>query len=212
MKEKLLAKLVAKYPGLPKQFLGLFADKLATKVTEESQIDTTIESLDNLPVSITDLAAEYQKEGDRRVTDFQKKNPSKTEPVKPEPGKTDPPAPVDDTPEWAKNLMKEVQTLKAEKTQTSMKSKLSEMLKDSKIPAKFYEKLPLPEKEEDLAAFAESIKTDHNEYKQSLIDEGVIAGSKTPAGGIVGGPAKGIDKDIENWANKGKVAVDTTKK
>jgi hypothetical protein len=209
MKDKLLAKLVAKYPGLPKQFLGLFADKLATKVTEESQIDATIAELDNLPVSIQDLAAEYQKEGDRRVTEAAKKiAPSKTDPVKPEPGKADPPAPAD---EWAKTMMQELQTLKAEKVQTSMKSKLSELLKDSKIPAKFYERLPLPEKDEDLAAFAETIKTDYTEFKQGLVDEGVVAGSKTPVTAVTGGPVAGVDKDIENWANKGK-AADTIKK
>lgn len=213
MREKILAQLVAKFPGVSKQFLGLVADKLAVKVTEEDKIPGSITELDNLPVSITDLASEFQKEGDRRVTEAAKKTKT-PEPAKPNTG-TDKTEPAnsqanDDMPAWAKTLTEEIKSLRTEKVQSSMKTKLTEGLKDSKIPAKFYEKIPLPEKEEDLPAFIEGIKADYTEMKQELVNTG-FSQQTPPVGGIPGstGTKAIVEADIKGWASKGKDTLKT---
>jgi hypothetical protein len=69
MKEKILAELVKKFPGLSKEFLGFWAEKMAVKTTEESAIEGAIGELEKLPIPLTDLAAAFQKEGDKRATE-----------------------------------------------------------------------------------------------------------------------------------------------
>lgn len=211
MKEKISAELVKKFPGLSKKFLGLLADKLATKVTEESQIEGALAELDNSPIPITDLATEFQKEGDRRVTDaekeWKKKNPPKPEGKTEDPKSDDPPK-NDDVPEWAKALLNEVKTLKREKVQGTMKEQLKAKLKD--VPESYYAKRALPEKEEDLEAFAEEVKADYSAFEGELVEKGLMS-TKRPVDGN-GGPANtaAVDADIKEWANKGKPASTTT--
>lgn len=204
MREKIVAQLAVKYPGVPKSFLGLWADKLQTKVTEESQIEGVINELDNLPVSIPDLAKEYQKEGDRRVTEAEKKfsRPGKTEPTttttEEKEGDTS-----SGVPDWGKALLDELKSLKAEKVQTSMKQKLAERLKDEKIPEKFYSRIPLPQKEEELDDLIESIKTDYTALKQELVNDGFSQSTK-PGAGSKTAPATAVATEIKAWAEKGK--------
>lgn len=173
LKDKILAKLVALYPGLSKEVLGLIATQIATKVTEESGIDQAITDYDNA-ASIKTLAEEFQKEGDRRVStaqkEWEKKNPTK------KPGKTDKPEEnkEDETAVLLKTLLEEVKTLKADKAQSSIRDKIKEKLKDAKIPEKFYAKWALPEKEEEVDAFVESITSDYTSFKQEMINQGLM--------------------------------------
>lgn len=213
MLNQILAKLVAKYPGLSKAFLGLLAKQMATKVTEESGIDAAIAELDNAPITVQDLAAEFQREGDRRVTDakkeWEKKNPPKPlDPPKPDdPIKDDP-----EMPAWAKtliksneNLQKDITALTKDKAQSTIQTKLTEKLKDKKIPSSYYAKRALPEKEEDLDAFATEIETDYTAFKQELVNEGLVTG--TPAGGGEQSLTKSSGKEeaeIKAWAESNK--------
>jgi hypothetical protein len=204
MREKLLAKLVEKYPGLRKTFLALMADKLALKVTEESQIEAAITELDNLPIPITDLESEFRKEGDRRVTDaekeWKKKNPPKASEKTEEDTKKDPPA--DEAPAWAKSMMQEIATLKAEKARGSMQSRLKEKLKD--VPEKFYSNWSLPEKEEDFDSFTEKIQGSWNEFKDEQVQAGLLSGSK-PIGGTGGAQKQGtVSPEIKEFVEKQK--------
>jgi hypothetical protein len=202
MREKILAKLKEKFSGLSSTLLGQIADKLATTVTEESAIEGAVGELDKLPISLTDYANLLQKEGDRRVTEAEKKwketNPGQT-PPKTEPAKTNPPA--DEMPSWAKALADEVKTLRQEKAQSTFRSKVAEKLK-GKVPDKFYAKLPLPEKEEDLDQFISDIESDWTEIKQGDNNAG-LSGTPTPAGGIGAPKSTNVDKDIEAWATAG---------
>ncbi len=175
MRTQILAKLVTKYPGLSKKFLGLIADKLANKVTDDSGIEDAIADLDNAPISIQDLASEFEKEGDRRVGDakklWEKNNPpkpkSKTDTDDPDdendeeeenaPDASARPKKGDRIPKWAQGLISEVQSLRSEKQITSVKSKLKESLKD--IPPTFYEEWAIPEKEEELEGFETKVKS-----------------------------------------------------
>lgn len=210
MREKILAQLVAKYAGVSKKALGLIADKLAKKVTEESGIDQAITDFDNA-VSITEFATDLQREGDSRVTDAkkvwekEKPNPKpkdKTEETEDAPTK-------DEMPSWAKTLMEQVTTLTKEKTQGSMKSKATELLKD--VPETFWNGRALPEKDEDLQGFVDSVKTDFTAVKQTFIDQGLMSATP-PAGGAPGAAGgkvadKVLDAEIKDWADKGKAAT-----
>jgi len=200
MRDKILTNLLTKYPGVSKRFLGLWADKLSAKVTEESQIEGVINELDNLPISIPDLAAELQTEGDRRVAAATKKIQTTTSnnPKTEDETKSD-----DDTPAWAKSLMQEVQTLKQEKSQTSIQQKITEKLKD--VPAVFYKgRIPASEDQIDIAA--KEIQDDYTAYKQDQING---SGGNPPKTGIgfQGGnaTAAAVLADIEGWNPQGKV-------
>lgn len=190
MKQKILAQLVSKFPGVDKKFLGLWAEKMAAKVTEESAIDDAVAALDDLPVSITDLAIEYQKEGDRRVTtakaEWEKKKPGDpSQPTPPTPPANDPQPPAD-MPEWAKALVKSnellqqtVTTLAKDKQQTTMQSLAAQKLKD--INPAFYKGRALPEKEDELDAWVQEVADDYAAFTQDMQSKGIAV--VVPGGG-----------------------------
>jgi hypothetical protein len=196
-KEKILAELVKKYPGLSKQFLGLVAVQMATKVTEEGGIEAAVAELDNAPISIETLAAEFQKEGDRRVTEAMKPKPPKTE-EKPKP--ENPPAPAEEIPAWAKKmeetnraLAEKLAALESEKTKGTIKQKAADALKD--VPAWFWEEWALPEKEEDLESFVTKAKTKYETVTQDSNNKG-LANMITPKGGNGGGDKKASKEEV----------------
>lgn len=216
MREKILAQLIAKHAGVSKTALGLIADKLAKKVTEESGIEQAITDFDNA-VSITEYAADLQREADKRVgeakKEWDKKNPPKKDPPKTEEGE-DPPK-NDDTPAWAKSLMDEVKQLKTEKVQGGMKTKATELLKE--VPAHFWNGRALPEKEEDLQTFVDSISADYTAFTQHLVDKGLMTATPPGGGGESGGGGKdlnekAIDANIKAWADKSKPAETSSSK
>lgn len=197
MKEKILAELQKKFKGLPKAFLELFATKLAAKVTEDSQIEGAITELDNLPVSVQDLAAEYQREGDRRVTEA-RRTFDQTPPAPPAPPA---PAPDPNQPEWAKTftaqfsqLTQLVQGLVEDKSKTTLMLKAQTELKD--VPEVFWNKRMFPIKVEDLEPFIQEVKTDWSAFEQANIDKGLII--KKPENGTEteAGKNKKVDAEI----------------
>jgi hypothetical protein len=214
LRDKILAQLGAKFPGVSKKALGLIADKLAKKVTAEDGIDQAITDFDNA-VSITEFANDLQREGDTRVgeakKEWEKKNPPKpTDPPKPDQPPTDPP-PNDPNavPAWAKQLIDQVGTLTKEKTLGTIQSKAKELLKE--VPEAFWNGRALPEKEEDLQTFVETVNKDFNALKQTFVNDGLMSATP-PAGGGGTGSGDGkinekvIDADIKAWADQGKPA------
>lgn len=190
MKEKLLAQLVLKYPGVSKKFLGLLAEKQSTKVTDETQIEGVINELDNLPISVTDLAAEWQKEGDARVN-AAKQEWLKTPPKPDKPEKTDPPTPTPqpptDEPAWFKayrekqesesaEMRNKLAGIEKEKAIGSIKQQLSTKLKD--VPASIWSKRVLPETEDAIEAFVTEVKAD---YQADFVEKGLL--NMTSGGG-----------------------------
>lgn len=210
MFQKIHAKLVEKYPGLPKAFLGLIAKQLEAKVTDENAIEGAITELDQ-QFSIKTLGDEYQREGDRRVTEAQaqwnQKNPQQQQQQQqqqqgPDP-KTNPPA--DEIPAWAKPLLNTIQSLVQEKTQGTIREQAALKLKD--IPANYWAKRALPTKVEDLDAFITDVTTDWNDFKQEQINQGFMSADGKPAGGAGAGgggnvESKTADADIDAWATK----------
>jgi hypothetical protein len=215
-KDKILAQLVAKFPGVSKKFLGLWADKLATKVTEEAKIEEAISGLDNLPVSIPDLALEFQREGDARVTEAEATWKKKTPPA-PAPAKTDPPKPADpapadpepdpNVPSWAKALIdsnkaltEKLAGLEKDKTVKTIKETLATHEKLKGVPATFYEEWVMPEKVEDVDAFAEKVATKYSGFKQTSINE-EAGKQRRPVSGTGGKEAPDV-KEIDSVVDK----------
>ena len=200
MREKLLAGLKAKFQGLSNEFLGLLADKGLAKVTEESQIEGFITELENLPIPVKDFAAFLQKEGDKRVTEAKKKwdedhKPAEPKPAEPKPGEPKPEDPTVLILKKLTELEQRVSGFDAAKAKEAAQAKLAKALADKKIPARFAKGRSV-EKEEDVDALVAEIETDYSEFKQELINEGLVVSSQPKGGSPSGG--KPDDKEVES--------------
>lgn len=214
MRDKILARLKAKFPGvnLSKLRLDAIADKLAAKITDENEIDGKLDELNDY-MPLADIAKQ-----DDRIRALEAKNREKTDPKPPQDppkGNDDPPVP-NDVPEWAKPLIQgfaqlntTVSTLQKEKVQTSIADRVSKHEKLKGIPALFYSGRALPEKDEEIDAFADKIATDHTAYLQTLANEGFKKSSTSPAvGGTVATQTTEAAANIKAWADQTKPATD----
>lgn len=211
-KARLKAKTKASGVNLSQKRIDAYADRLHKKnpdVSDEAEHDKLIDSLDEM-VSFADTAKE-----DDRVRTLEQK--AKQTAPKDEPGddddddsKPDPKTKGDKTPKWAKDLMQEVQSLKAEKAQGTIKSKVAEKLKD-KVPESFYAEWALPDKEDGLDDFITKVETKWTGFKQEQVNAGLMS-DKAPAGGS-GKPAEqALDADIKGWGDKIKKQAEVKEK
>ncbi|RPE05548.1 hypothetical protein EGT74_24505 [Chitinophaga lutea] len=206
---QILAKLSVKHKGLSKHLLGLLADKLAAKVTEESEIEGAITELDDSLIPVSELAKLLQQEGDRRVAAVQKPveaDPETEEddekPAQPsarkgkEKGADDP---LTKLMGMVQTLTGEIAAIKKGEQQKTLSQQLHERLKEKGIPAVFAKGRTV-EKEEDIDAVVTEIETDHAAYKQELADQGFSQITK-PLGGKQAGTDK-VDPDIAAFSKK----------
>jgi hypothetical protein len=216
MKQKILAELVKKFPGLSKEFLGFLAGKLEPKVTEESQIEGAITELDKV-LPIKDLADSFQKEGDRRVTDAKKKfeedhKKKEEEEVDDDDEKENP----DDKDKKKKSKTSSSALAKFETElqkanarldafeKKEKQQKLDELLKttatEKKIPLRYLRGRTL-ETEEKLEELMTEIEAEYTEDKQQLINEG-YTGSGKPLGGSGGASKTASKEEIDSVVNE----------
>lgn len=206
---KILAQLKTKYPGVASAVLELIATKLAATVTEEAGIDGAITGLDNMPITVTEYAELLQKEGDRRVTEAQKKfqkNDKKDDP-KDDPN---PPGGGDDPMKvilkQMETMSKELADFKASKTRETLHEKLVAALKEKKIPT-VLAKGRVIESEDQLEGLVTEIEADHVALKQDLANQGFSEQPK-PAGGLPGPTsAKAMEAEIQAWAKSSQPAT-----
>jgi len=182
-RKEIFQKLRAKHKNVPKAILDKVADHLEKGVTEDTEVDDTVEDADSL---VTGFATLFQSEGDRRAAEAAKGvNPSgkkegekdDDDPANPQPGKDD-----KDTPAWAKTLIETNQALSTRlekieqgKTIDSRKQALEEKLKgvDEKFSTqtlKYFSKMKF-DSEEEFEAFLEDVETDAAGYEQNLSDK-----------------------------------------
>jgi hypothetical protein len=221
-KARLKAKTKAAGVNLSQKRIDAFADRLHKKnpdTKEEADHDKLIEELDEL-VQFKDVAKE-----DDRVRTLEARSKTQDTPDDTEEDQDDSePAKgskkttkkkEDEVPAWAKTMMDEFKTLKTEKTQSTIREKLSAKLKGTdgktKVPEKFYSKRALPEKEEDLDQFIEEVENDWKELQQES-NNTLLSGSSAPAGGA-GVKATGKEEDaIKQWAQAKAPATEQAKK
>lgn len=213
LKAKILVELKKKHPGLPESFLGFVADKLAAKVTEESQIEGAIDELNNGAISLTDQAAFFQSESDRRVTEAKKKWEEKT-PGKQNQNKGKKKADDDDDEDdddlteqqrQMRELQEKVAAFERKQNEQSLTEKLHQKLKEKNIPLKFA-KGRIPENEQALDTLVNEIETDFTEVKQELTNQGL----EQMKGSVIGGNVTkdSVVSDIESWAGSEKKTGD----
>lgn len=208
-KVRLKAKAKALGANLSQKRIDAIADRLHKKnpeLTNEADHDEKIDDFNDLQ-PLTDIA-----KGDDHIRTLEAKTKGQPQP---QPGDedddaNDDPLPAkgkgkkkdaDEPPAWAKGLIETVSALTKEKTQTSMAAQVAAKLKD-KVPPKYYAGRALPEKEEDLDAFIETVEADYTDFKQDLINQGLMSSSEAPKGGSGGGgdiSAKALEANIDSW-------------
>jgi hypothetical protein len=225
MKYKILAKLQKKFSGLPKNLLGLVAENMAKKVTEESEIDDAITALDDLPIPIEAFAKHLQKEGDRRYAEgrTKAKQPKDKEdddiddddvdddddhqdepPVKKPSGKGKDHQGGKDkggNSEFAKltklvsTLAESVANMQKKGSQKTIAEQIAARATEKGIPAILLKGRTV-EKEEEIDSLMEELETDYESYKQELSNQGWAQTSK-PAGGGTSQQSKGDKEKVD---------------
>ncbi len=179
------ARLKAKYSGvnLSNERITAIADRLHKKfpeLTEDADHDAKLDELNDLaPFD------ESAKQDDKLRTLEAKTRGQKTpEEIAAEVEAARKAAEGNDgMPEWFKTYQKSVDDkldgILKEKSVNSIRQQATEKLKD--VPAKFWNKRALPEKDEDIETFITEVQNDYKEFHQGLVNEG-LAGTSIPKG------------------------------
>jgi hypothetical protein len=212
MKEKIIARLKAKFPGvnLSKKRLDAIADKLAKKVEKEEDIDEALDEANEL----MDFA-QVAKDDDRvRTLEAEAKKP-KQEPKKEDSSDGKEPAKGEEIPAWAKGLvdtnkqlLEKVTLLETGKTTDLRKQKLEETLKE--INPKLKEKALRDfsrmkfDTDEDFETYLQETVTDLGDFKgdNSEQPKGGVSFSKPNLGGGTAPAKAAMKKGIEEWAKQ----------
>ena len=192
MQDKIKAQLKTKFPGvnLSKERLDAIADKLSTKITEESEIDAKLDELNDLYPF-----AEIAKNDDRERTK------KKTEQPKPQPKEQDDNEP--DLKAMFAELKSKLDSMEKEKHANKLQETLLKKVSEKKIPASFVKGRTI-ESEDQLDSVLQEIETDFTAVKQELVNQG-FSQSTTPIGGVSTIKTDSVDKDIEAWAKKNAI-------
>lgn len=203
MKEKILAAIKAKFSTakLSAKRLEALAATIEAKVsTDETLIDTTLDALNEI-YPLADIAKDDHirstLEGKLKATQIKKI-------VEP----TDPAEPTDsqilddpDTPKWVKDLQQsnkmlfdKISAIEGKETQSTIKQKALDKLKE--VPVSYWNKWALPEKEEDLENFVESVKAEYNVFTKDLTDKGIAIVPQPGGGEGKGGEHKATEQQI----------------
>lgn len=198
MKQKIIARLKEKFSGvnLSNTRLDAIADKLAPKITDENQIDAKLDELNEiLPF------AEIAKQDDRvRTLETELKKP-KPAPQPNPPAPNDPPKPADDTPEWAKALItqnqsmaQKIEALESRTTAERHSANLVSILKEKKVPESYYTVAISGRTFKDadeVNTFANTLVEAYTKHNQALVDEG-LKQQPAPVMGKVADPEKEV--------------------
>lgn len=222
MKQKILAFLKGKLQGTSESYLSGIAEHYATTITEESQIETTLNDgvIDLLKLN----AGILQTEGDRRATEAQKtavKNAFEKlgldENGKPKTPTTPPAPPIDPTSveamltklfdEKIMPLQNKIAGFEKEKTQSQLMGKLTSKLKEKGVSEKFYKGRNLNiESEDSIEQLANEIETDWNEFVQEKAEQGVVINiPQSSSGNVKEGTFGAKIAELENAGGAGGV-------
>ncbi len=194
MKEKILSALKTKYKNLgfgDKAFSGV-ADFLATTVTEEDQIETTIGGVENL------LKA-FQGDIDNRVNTAVAKAKAEKGGNQEQPEKKEKTDDEDPTLKLLKELKDEITTLKSEKKQETLAQKWAKAVEDKGIKNDKLRDKWLPKSEDE---FEDSLN-DLVEFSKTIsVQEANSNSTGKPAGSASSGKvSKETQSKLDNWAS-----------
>lgn len=202
MKEKIKARLKAKFSGvnLSQKRMDAIADKLAKKLTDESEESEIDEALDDLNeiYSFSDMA----KSDDRARSDEAKKKANPSQP-KEDPAKTEE---DENVPAWAKSIIEQnkiyaekLSNLEAGKTAESRRVQLEkklenapEKIKDSYL--KQFERMSFKD-EEDFTGYISDVETQVTELAQEFSNNGLKSFGTAKTSGGKGSTEKAASKE-----------------
>lgn len=177
--------------------IDAMAAKLHAKnpdLTEEADHEEPVNNLNDL-MPFADIAKD-----DDRLRTLEKKDPTK-KPADPEnPTNEDPTKKSgdDEPPAWAKKLQSDLDAMKTEKAQSTNKTKLKDLIKD--VPESYYKGRVVPEKEEDLQAFADEVQADWEGFRQEQITAGLMTQTAPGGGDTKAAQGKAAENAIKEWA------------
>jgi hypothetical protein len=210
MKEKILAELKKKFPGLSNEFLGFLAIKLEPKATDETQIEGAIDELDKI-LPIKDQAAFFQSESDRRVTSAEKTLRDKYD-FKEKGAPQDPPDEkqkkgADEYEKRMAAIDAKLAEIESREARQKLNDAFIKKLADEKIPLSFARGHVIEKPEDIEKAFTEA----SNEYaavKQEFINQGFSQETEPVIGGQrdKDGVSTAVKTYIESKANPEKAS------
>jgi hypothetical protein len=206
MKEKLLAALKSKFPGVKDATLDRIATNKAGTVTDEGQVQSIIDgvTVDTIIDSESDYRAsqEAKSASKKAVTDYESKHKLKDgktiESTKKDPDPKDPKkggdgAGDEKVPAWAQQLIKDSKEMgdrlsqqEKDRETSDKQSQAKELLKGSKIPEKLREKwlkrIDVNDEDTSLGDQVKELETEYLDLKQEHINS-----SEDGEGGQQGG-------------------------
>lgn len=198
MKEKIIARLREKFKGvnLSEQRINAIAERLAKKVTEETEIDAQLDAANEI-YPFADIA----KEDDRVRTLEAKAKETKTADTKTPSTETQTKQPNDDTPEWAKALLEtnkqladKVNALESGKVAESRTSIAQAKFKDlnegfTKTALKNMNRINFKD-EDDFNSWVEETVSEGQAFTQTVANE-QLGNQSRPIQGVGMGTSKG---------------------
>lgn len=191
MQDKIKAQLRAKFPGvnLSKSRLDAIADKLATKITDEAEIDAKLDELNDL-YPFADIA----KNDDRQRT--QQAKPAQPTAAKTEKEESNEP----DIMSMFKAMQEKLDNMEKEKQAAALREQLHAKAAEKKLPKELLKGRTI-DSEEQLDQLLTEIEADFTAIKQSVVNEG-LKSTGAPISGTSTLRTDSVDKDIEAWAKK----------
>jgi hypothetical protein len=207
MVDKIKAQLKAKLQtlgvkNLSQARIDAIADKLSSKITEESQIDEKLDELNELH-PFADIA----KYDDWQRTQASKQRQQQQQGGQQPNGGQQQHSSNDDDPmkvllAQMQQLTEKVSSFEKEKTQSQLQKRLQEKMAEKKIPSILLKGRQV-ESEDQLDQVLSEIEADHTAYKQELVNQG-FSQTSAPVGGVSTIKSESIDQDIKAWAGKDK--------
>lgn len=225
IKDKILAAIKAKWPAinLSKKRQELIAAKIeALVIDDESKIDAALVQFDSFnPIAEIAKADDALRNAEAKLKVATEKKPG-TEDETPEAKaarllkeSTQPTESDDPTQkllaallESNKNISDQLEIIKGEKVAGTILSKATDKLKD--IPATYWNKRVLPEKEEDLDAFVTEVTTDYTAFTKDMTDKGLSVLTVPRTAEQQNNAGKAVDPAIKAFVEKNSAALKAT--
>ena len=209
MKEKILAALKTKFQGVQDAILDRVATKLAKTVKDEDKIDDAINGVDFQQVLDIYTESRVNETHKTAVTNYEKKHNLKDgKPVQVQTTDTTIQTVDENTPEWAKAIIKQNQELtqkvaglESGNKQELYKARILAIMKEKKIPDKMLNGRVIND-ESEIDTVVTEIETTYNELKQDFVNANL--GNETPGSGNIG-TGGNVEKSIADWAKSRQV-------
>jgi len=216
MKEKLLAALKSKYPGVQEAILDRIATSKAGSVTDEDQVQSVADGVNVQDIinSESDYRAsqESKSASKKAVSDYEKKHKLKDgksieDPKDPNPKPGDGDGDGEKPPAWAEKLMKDNEELRNEVAQSKKDresseklSKAAELMQSSnkipetlkvgdktvKVREKWLKRINPNDEDNSIEDQVKELEDEYGIYNQNSVNSSVDGGGEEPGSNISG--------------------------